>query len=74
MRWLVTVGVVAGLALTPLLWSTFKEDVMGYANNPMEGILVSIDWILSIIAVVLLNTPSARSWFAAMKHRARRAA
>lgn len=70
MRLLFTIGVLAGIALIPLYWSVYKGILMQYANNPLQGILAGIGWILTLSTVVLLNTPSARSWFAAMKRGA----
>lgn len=68
MRLLVTSFVILGLLSIPFLSSFYETQVFTeYVKNPIQGVVGLATWILSISSVVLMNTPRARHWFAAMK-------
>ena len=72
MRLLITLLQIGGLPLIPLFWSFYKPILISqYGGNPAYAVASGAQWILNLSAAVLINTPSARSWFATMKRGAR---
>ena len=67
MRLLLTVLYTLGWVIRLANWDSLKRTVANLIANPIEGLIVALSWILSLCIVVLINTPSARAWFAAMK-------
>lgn len=70
MRLLITVTQVAGIAALALFWSFYKPLLVNlYSSNAAYAVATAIQWTLNLAAIALINTPAARSWFAAMKRR-----
>ena len=68
MRILITVLMILGVAAPLLFWDFYKTAVVAqYANQSIKGVFDLGQYVLSIVAVVLLYTARSRSWFAAMK-------
>ena len=67
MRLLLTVLYTLGWVTRLANWDSLKRTVANLIANPIEGLIVALSWILSLCIVVLINTPNARAWFAAMK-------
>jgi hypothetical protein len=71
MRLLLTGLQLAGIALIPLFWDFYKAFLLhAFTDNFASGVITAIQWALSISAVVLINMPGARSWFATMSRGA----
>jgi hypothetical protein len=64
MRLLVTYGAIAGYLSVPILWQFYGHSVFSYyANNTVALIVDSSRTVLSLCAIVFLNTRSSRAWF-----------
>ncbi len=64
MRLLITTLNVAGILLMPLLWEgVFKPSLLLYLAHPISALVSLVQWGVSIVAVVLMNMPSAKLWF-----------
>lgn len=71
MRWVLNILTAISIALIPLLWDNFSVAYGGLMSRPLEAAATLIQLVLNVISLVLINTPSAREWFAGMKRLAR---
>jgi len=70
MRWLFSLLEIGSLVVVALFWNYYKPTFSAfYSGNPNYAVMTAAQWILHLAAVVLINTPGARAWFAAMKRR-----
>jgi hypothetical protein len=60
-RWLITVLTLAGDCAIPLFWNVYARI---YAGHPLKVMVFSVNVALNIVIIVLLNSSSARTWFA----------
>jgi hypothetical protein len=67
MRLLLTVFQVVGIVFVLLFWDFYKTAFSLMAPDPVRIVLMGAQWLLSLVAVVLINLPGARAWFAAVK-------
>lgn len=73
MRWLLTGANIAGFLLMAGLWSTFRPIfVATLASSPVTAVGTGVQFVIGLVVLVLIHTPSARQWFAA--HSAARGA
>jgi hypothetical protein len=71
MRWVLNILTVVSIALIPLLWDTFSATYGELMSRPLETAFTAIQLVLNVISLALINTPSARQWFAEMKQHTR---
>jgi len=71
MRLLITILFLLGSVLVLSFWNLYIETAQ---FTVLTGAAAAVQWVLSTINVVLINMPSARSWFLSCKGSARRAA
>jgi hypothetical protein len=74
MRLLITVLHVGGILAIPIFWRFLRPYFLQYLAQPVSGVFALVQWVLILSAVVLINTPNARAWFAAQKEVVRSAA
>jgi hypothetical protein len=67
MRLLYTILFAFGILSMILLPAYTQQTFALYASHPLLGVLSVVNWILNVYIVVLINSKSARDWFAAMK-------
>lgn len=66
MRLLVTVFYGFSAIVAPFTWASAETAAVSFAG-PLSGTLTILGYLLNLATLVLVNTPSAREWFAAMK-------
>ena len=66
MRLLVTVFYGFSTLISPFAWAASETAAQSFAT-PFIGTLTILSYITNVATLVLVNTPSAREWFAAMK-------
>lgn len=66
MRWLVTIFYGLSTIISPFSWASSELAAQSFAS-PLIGTLTILSYITNLVTLVLVNTPSAREWFAAMK-------
>lgn len=71
MRLLVSIIFGLSVVLTPVSWATSPELIEQSFPDVTTGALTLVQYGMTLAVLVLINTPSARGWFAAMK-RSRR--
>ena len=74
MRLLVTILGITGFALLGLVYLLLRQTGLApqffsevYAGSPIESVSLIVQFVLSLIELVLINTPSSRAWFKAKK-------
>jgi hypothetical protein len=71
MRLLLTIGIAAAYLLILILWAFYDASVFPtYAHHPVSAAIAVLEAILVLCYIALLNTPSARAWFASSKRAA----
>ncbi len=70
MRLFLTISTVLGYVSVPILWKFYTARVFPiYARNPIMAGVAVLQVIPNTWAIVLLNVPRSRAWFAAAKRR-----
>jgi hypothetical protein len=71
MRWLVNIFTVIGILAVLLMLATGSQVIADTFSDPAQSVISALNWTLTVIELVLINTPSAREWFAEMKQHTR---
>ncbi len=70
MRLFLTITTVLGYVCVPIFWKFYSASVFPmYAANPIAAGVALLQIVPNTWAVVLLNVPRSRAWFAAAKTR-----
>jgi hypothetical protein len=65
MRVLITIITVLGYLAVPMFWNFYSTQVFPvYASDPIVAAVSLLQIIANTVAVVLLNLPHCRAWFA----------
>jgi len=67
MRWLVTAFNAIGWLSMLLMWDFFKLVFTSVFANPVMAVSTLVQWVVGVVAVVLLHTRQSRAWFTAAK-------
>jgi hypothetical protein len=71
MRLLLTICTALGYLTVVIFWGFYRDHVFPiYAKSPMSAVFAALQTFLGFCSVVLLNTPSARAWFASSQRGA----
>jgi hypothetical protein len=74
MRTFLSTACVLGLIAIPVFPDFYLRSVALYSATPVRAATAFLQWVSSILVIVLINMPSARSWFRDLKRHATRAA
>ena len=71
MRWLVTILTVLGILLIAFIARIIPQSTLAelYAASPLTVANMGIQMLLSVVEMVLINTPAARQWFHARSYQ-----
>ena len=71
MRWLVTIITVLGILVIAFVAKIVPQSLFAqmYAASPLTLANMGIQMLLSVVEVVLINTPAARQWFHARSYQ-----
>jgi len=72
MRIVVTIMIVLSYVSIAVLWRYYYAKFFAnYGENPLKVGILAVKTITSIATIILLNLPSTRAWFSAMKEQRR---
>lgn len=71
MRWLLNILFGISVAATPFIWQAYVDASGELLSRPAYLLSTAAQWVLNLVALVLINLGPAREWFAEMKRHAR---